>query len=428
MKNMKKNSKIEKEKKIDRTNKKIDNKKKLIILFSLLGILILSYLWILLFSIKDLDKYDDKVFPNIYIEDLDMSNCSYKNAIERLKYYDDYILSKKIKVNANSKDYEFTLNDLGISIDKTKTIEKIKEYQKKLGYSKKIKMANGSIKRIFTLSYNVDNNKLRDALNNLKGNVDTEAINGYFDTSEGVRYVAGVNGYSLNVDNSINVIDKVFSEEINYEKVIPLEGEVLAAAGNDSYKNIDTMTSAFETWFMPNTYLRNINLNTALSYINGTVVEPGEVFSYCDKAGPFNKYGYVFYYEFVGNGVCQIATTTYNAALLGGLEIVKRYPHDKKSLYVDGGLDATVASYSSGWCVDMQFKNTYEYPIYIKAYSYGGKARVEFWSNSQAKKGLEYTTSSVQIGHRGYRSYLHTWKDGQEIDVHEIETTWYLKD
>ena len=185
------------------------------------------------------------------------------------------------------------------------------------------------------------------------------------------------------------------------------------------------MTSQFVTDFMPNTYLRNINLNTALGYINGTVVNPGEVFSYCDKAGPFNKAGYVFYYEFVGNGVCQIATTTYNAALLGGLEIVKRYPHAKKSVYVDGGLDATVASYSSGWCVDMQFKNTYEYPIYIKAYSEGGRAHVEFWSNSDAKKGLEYTTSSVQIGARGYRSYLHTWKDGQEIDVHEIATTWY---
>ena len=188
------------------------------------------------------------------------------------------------------------------------------------------------------------------------------------------------------------------------------------------------MTSSFVTTFMPNTYLRNINLNTALGYINGTVVEPGQIFSYCDKAGPFNKAGYVFYYEFVGNGVCQIATTTYNAALLGGLEIVKRYPHDKKSLYVAGGLDATVASYSSGWCVDMQFKNTYKYPIYIKAYSEGGRAHVEFWSNSNAKEGKEYRTSSVQIGQRGYRSFLHTYKDGQEIEVKEIATTWYLKD
>ena len=408
--------------------KKISNKTKLIVLFSLLGILVIAYLCLIIYNIKYLDKYNKKILPNIYIEELDMSNYSYKNSFKRLDYYDDYILSKKIKVVVDAGEHEYTLNDLGITINKEKTIKKIFDYQKSLGYTKKINMLNGGKKKVFTLSYDVDQNKLNDALNGLKGSVDRNPINGYFDTSEGVRYNPGVAGYSLDVGASLNIINAAFSKEIDYNKAIPLAGSVLAATGNDSYKSIDTMTSAFETWFMPNTYLRNINLNTALSYINGTVVEPGEVFSYCNKAGPFNKYGYVFYYEFVGNGVCQIATTTYNAALLGGLEIVKRYPHDKKSLYVDGGLDATVASYSSGWCVDMQFRNTYEYPIYIKAYSYGGKARVEFWSNSQAKKGLEYTTSSVQIAHRGYKSYLHTWKDGQEIDVHEIETTWYLKD
>ena len=114
--------------------------------------------------------------------------------------------------------------------------------------------------------------------------------------------------------------------------------------------------------------------------------------------------------------------------LLGGLEIVKRYPHAKKSLYVAGGLDATVASYSSGWCVDMHFRNTYKYPIYIKAWSYDGVAYVEFWSNHDAKEGYEYSTSSVQIGQRGYRSYLHKWKDGEEVDVSLIDTTWYIED
>ena len=70
----------------------------------------------------------------------------------------------------------------------------------------------------------------------------------------------------------------------------------------------------------------------------------------------------------------------------------------------------------------------YKYPIYIKAWSYDGVAYVEFWSNSQAKEGYEYSTSSVQIGQRGYKSYLHKWKDGEEVDVSLIETTWYIED
>ena len=404
------------------------NERKLVFLLILFFLLIISYVYLAFYNGKSLKEFDNVLLPNTYIEEFDLSYYNYKNSVDILNYSKDYIASKKVKVNVNSKDYEYSLGDLGIYIDSDKTVQNIKKLQKELSYSNKLRIVNGNKKNSYNFIYRVDSNKLKQTLIELKGTVDYGAVDAYFDTSNGVSYHDGVDGFSLNIDKSVEKVSKDISLGINKDTVLKLEGDILKAYGNDSYKSIDTMTSSFVTPFMPNTYLRNINLNTALNYINGSVVEPGEIFSYCDKAGPFNKYGYVFYYEFVGNGVCQIATTTYNAALLGGLEIVKRYPHAKKSLYVAGGLDATVASYPSGWCVDMQFKNTYDYPIYVKAYSVDGDAHVEFWSNSKAKKGLEYTTSSVQIGYRGYKSYLHTWKDGQEIDVHEIDTTWYLKD
>ncbi|MBQ9018946.1 MAG: VanW family protein [Bacilli bacterium] len=405
-----------------------NSKEKLIVLLSLLFILILSYVGLVIYNNKSLKEYDNKILPNTYIEDFDMSYYTYDNSKEKLEYSKDYITSKKIKVNVNSKEFEYSLNDLGLTINIDETLRKIKDNQKKLDYSTKLMMINGTKKSKYSFIYDIDNEKLKNTLNTLKGEIDYNAVNAYFDTSDGVVYKDGEDGFSLNIDNSIKNITEEIKKGINEKTNISLAGDIIEAYRNDSYKDIDTMTSSFSTVFMPNTYMRNINLNYALNLINGTVVEPGEIFSYCDTAGPFTRYGYVFYYEFVGNGVCQIATTTYNAALLGGLEIVKRYPHAKKSLYVAGGLDATVASYSSGWCVDMQFKNTYKYPIYIKAYSYNGVAYVEFWSNHDAKGGLEYTTSSVQIGQRGYKSYLHTWKDGEEIDVHEIDTTWYIED
>lgn len=409
--------------------KEISNsKERLIVLFSILFMLIISYIGLVIYNNRSLKEYDNKLLPSTYIDEFDMSYYTYSNALEKINYIKDYALEKKIKVNIDSKEFEYSLKDLGISIDSEETLKVIRNSQNKYNYSTKLMMINGTKKGKYSFVYNIDDNKLRDTLNNLKGQVDYNAVNAYFDTSDGVKYLDGTNGFSLNVDNSIKDIHNGIVKGINKNTNIGLSGDVIEAYKNDSYKSIDTKTSSFSTVFMPNTYLRNINLNTALNFINGTVVEPGEVFSYCDTAGPFGRYGYVFYYEFVGNGVCQIATTTYNAALLGGLEIVKRYPHAKKSLYVAGGLDATVASYSSGWCVDMQFRNTYKYPIYIKAYSLDGVAYVEFWSNHDAKEGYDYTTSSVQIGQRGYRSYLHKWKDGEEVDVSLIETTWYIED
>lgn len=373
-------------------------------------------------------KYENEFLPNTYIEEFDMSHYYFDKASVKIEFYSDYILSKKVDFLVDDNQYEYSLKDLGVSVDVESTIQPIREYQNSLSYAKKIQAINWEKRRVYPFVYSVDIEALKGVLTQLQVTTRKDVVNGYFDTSSGVSYQRGVDGYSLLIDENAETIKNAILGKFEEGMVIPLKGDSVSSDVNEAYASIDTMTSSFVTTFMPNTYLRNINLNTALSYINGTIVNPGEVFSYCDKAGPFNKAGYVFYYEFVGNGVCQIATTTYNAALLGGLEIVKRYPHAKKSLYVDGGLDATVASYSSGWCVDMQFKNTYQYPIYIKAYSQDGQAHVEFWSNHDAKGGLEYTTSSTKIGVRGYKSYLHTWKDGQEIDVHEIATTWYSEE
>ena len=401
---------------------------KLFFLVLLLLVLILSYAGLSIYNVYSLKRYDEEFLPNTYLERFDMTSYTFEHAHVKIDFYEDYILDKKIVLEANSNPYEYTLKELGVSVDQEKTIEQVRKYQKSLGYSKKLMIVNNNIQKTFPFLYKVDTEVLQNVLLELRNKTSVEAVNGFFDVSEGVHYNSGVNGFNLDIQENVQTIVDYVSKSITEGSTVKLVGEEVVAQANESYKTIDTMTSSFVTTFMPYSYYRNINLNTALNYINGTILEPGEVFSYCKTAGPFNRTGYVFYYEFVGNGVCQIATTTYNAALLGGLEILKRYPHAKKSLYVAGGLDATVASYSSGWCVDMQFKNTYDYPIYIKAYSVGDQAHVEFWSNHDAKKGLEYTTSSTKIGVRGYRTFLHTWKDGEEIDVQKITDTWYTEE
>lgn len=407
---------------------KNEKSKRLLIISALIVVLIMSYVYLCIYNFRILKEYDELILPNTYVGDYDVSYFSYEYCDKKLDEYIDEMLSKKIKFNINSKDVEYSLKDLGVTIDKEKILNNIKKYQDSLSNGRKLIIVNRNVKNKFDVVYVINDDLLNEAMNKIKAENDVVGVDGYFDTSEGVKYIKGVPGFSLNLDSSVSVLKEKLNKGLSIKKAIVLPGDVSSVNNNDSYESIDTMTSSYSTEFIPYTYLRNINLNTALNYINGTVIEPGEIFSYCNTAGPFNKSGYVFYYEFVGNGVCQIATTTYNAALRGGLEIVKRYPHAKRSAYVPGGLDATVASYSSGWCVDMQFKNTYEYPIYIKAYSVDGVAYVEFWSNSNAKHGKTYEATSVRIGNIGYRSFLHTYENGEEIDVHEIATTWYQEE
>jgi len=409
-------------------DKVINYSRRKLIACIIITVLIFSYAILVIYNFTTVLKYNDYVLPNSYLEDYSIGDYSYESLDEFITFLNGVVNDKRLVFNINNKEVGYKYSDIGLSLDNKKIIDNIKSNQKKLSYSSKLKSINDKKKINYNYIFSYNDEDVKNFVNKLKQENDTVRVDGHFVDDGGIRYENGTDSFSINVDSTYDALIKQLDIGINSDTKITLLGELDKAVNNESYATIDTMTSSFVTDFMPNTYLRNINLNTALGYINGTVVNPGEIFSYCEKAGPFNKAGYVFYYEFVGNGVCQIATTTYNAALLGGLEIVKRYPHAKKSLYVAGGLDATVASYSSGWCADMQFKNTYEYPIYIKAYSEGGRAHVEFWSNSNAKGGYEYATESVRIGQRGYNSFLHVYKDGVEVEKRFIATTWYTEE
>lgn len=352
----------------------------------------------------------------------------FKDCIDVLEKDASNVNSRNIKFNINGKDYTYKIEDVGIVVDSKLTVDKIIDYQNGLSKSKKLFLFNNRKKIVHNFYYKIDKSKLKIFLDELKKVSDVSVVDGHFDASDGVKYVTGTNGFDLNIDNAYKDVFEYFSNGSDLKNSIILKGEVVEAKNNEGHMSVDTMVSSFMTKYNDWEGTRPINLRTALNLINGAVIEPGEEFSYYKYAGPYDRDGYVFYYKYVGNGTCQIATTVYDAALLGGLEITKRYPHSKKSVYVDGGLDATVASYDNGWYVDFAFRNTYKYPIYLKAYDYNGEAHVELWSNSNAKEGKTYSTESVWLGGRGYRTYLHTYKDGVEIDKSLIATTWYSED
>ena len=117
---------------------------------------------------------------------------------------------------------------------------------------------------------------------------------------------------------------------------------------------------------------RATNMQLACEKINGTILLPGDVFSFNGVVGERTKAGgykpaatyeggkTVFTY---GGGICQPSSTIYYCALLADLEIVERDCHSYPSVYVPWGMDATVYWGS----LDFKFKNNTEYPIRIDA-------------------------------------------------------------
>jgi vancomycin resistance protein YoaR len=105
------------------------------------------------------------------------------------------------------------------------------------------------------------------------------------------------------------------------------------------------------------------NIRLGAQRLDGVVLRPGAVFSFARTLGPVSaETGFVKGLAIRGGepasedggGICQLASTIYNAALRADLRIVERRKHLWPVRSVPPGLDATFASGHA----DLRFQNT----------------------------------------------------------------------
>lgn len=134
------------------------------------------------------------------------------------------------------------------------------------------------------------------------------------------------------------------------------------------------------------------NIELALSKINGTVVMPGETFSFNRDVGPMTLVaGFTWGFAYstgsngqsqvipsVAGGICQVATSVFQPVFWAGYEIDERHWHmfPMKSYADKGymGLDATVAPEDG---VDMVWKNDSDHAVLIKSWGDGAATNVQ---------------------------------------------------
>lgn len=122
-----------------------------------------------------------------------------------------------------------------------------------------------------------------------------------------------------------------------------------------------------ESYFYDSIPTRVHNIGLATSKIQGSLIAPGETFSFSNAIGTVSAViGYQKAYAIIqgktvlddGGGVCQVSTTLYRAVLNSGLPVIERSPHSYRvGFYEQGGfapgMDATVYPPSP----DFKFKN-----------------------------------------------------------------------
>lgn len=173
----------------------------------------------------------------------------------------------------------------------------------------------------------------------------------------------------------------------------------------EDMKKINYILSEVYTSFDSRVQGRSENISIAAASIDGTILMPGQEFSFNRTLGPVTisngyKYAPVIvdgeFVEGVGGGVCQVSTTLFNSALRAGIGITSRRSHSLPVGYVPRGMDATVATY-----VDLKFKNTLENPVYIQAFVQDSKIFFRFYGSKDDEKQIKL--SVTKTGERSYK-------------------------
>ncbi len=236
---------------------------------------------------------------------------------------------------------------------------------------------NGSSQNVI-----VDENAVRHWLRQYEDELYREPANARFyfddDTEELVLVAAHINGRALDIDATL---DQFLAQVGTANRAVPfMLTEIVPTVHNNATAaelGITELITSTTTWFYGSTDARKHNIARSAANFFGIVVAPGEEFSFNKYLGSISESdgyeeGLIIVggrtIKGIGGGVCQVSTTLYQAAFLGGFPITERWAHGYMlGYYNDGqgpGMDATV--YSP--IVDTKFINNTPHHLLIENY------------------------------------------------------------
>jgi vancomycin resistance protein YoaR len=144
------------------------------------------------------------------------------------------------------------------------------------------------------------------------------------------------------------------------------------------------------------------NVHLIGDYMDGEIIEPGETFSYNERVGPrtvergFREGQMIFggvLIPSIGGGVCQTATTIFNAAFEAGLPVKTRYNHSFYISHYPVGRDATV----SWGGPDLVFRNDMRNAILVKTSYTDHTFTVSFYGTKQGRRVVASTSAQTNF-------------------------------
>lgn len=227
-------------------------------------------------------------------------------------------------------------------------------------------------------------------------------ISGYDKETGKFTFSEGTNGLVIDQDklaqDMVEAVQKKDYSAVIEASVKEVSPELSAAQLKEKYKTIATYTT--KTTSNSN---RNENIRLACNALNGTIVNPGQEFSFNETTGarteakgykPATAYLNGEIVQEPGGGVCQVSSTLYNAVIFAGLKSTERHAHSYEPSYVTPGEDAAVSFGGP----DFKFVNNSNYPVAIKTSFANQELTISIYGVQIVKDGQKIRMASEKKG------------------------------
>ena len=218
----------------------------------------------------------------------------------------------------------------------------------------------------------------------------------------GFTFAESRSGTALNEEKLVSDILAAFEQgDLNaviHAEFLEIPPELSLSAAKEQYRTLASFTT--ET---TSNEKRNTNVRLAAEALNGTILQPGEEFSFNAAVGQRTaEKGYQSAAAYsggevvqeIGGGVCQISSTLYRAAFQSGMAITYRRSHTFEPNYVTPGQDAAI----SWGQPDFRFVNTSDFPVGIRASYANRKATVSIYGIPVLDEGITWDLDSEKVG------------------------------
>lgn len=378
-------------------------KKKAIIVIGIL--ILLGTIIFTSYSYVQVKHWDSLILPTVKIENEDLTGMTKEEAQKlMMDKYSSQVIKKKIDIVTEEKKYTLDYSMLDAKYNINEAIEQAVSYGKDMNMFQRYKAIKSPIVTEIKLKFEYNENIVDELLADIAKNTNKKPVNATITMVGSGKFSVtnDVIGRQLQQETLKKDIKSKINGVISGDaiSIVAPVSQVKPKVTTAALKTINTRISSYSTNFASSADGRVTNIGLSTKSINGTLLMPGEVFSFNGTVGErtagrgYQSAGVIIgdkIEQGLGGGICQVSSTLYNAILSTDIVSVERTHHTISSGYIPKGQDATV-DYGN---LDYKFKNTYKYPIYIEGFVSNRNVYFSIYSNSTLTKRTYQIVSEI---------------------------------